>query len=1038
MTINYKTARKHLEAFDFTRLFVEELGWGHRAGRPATLTVDAAPYRLAPVAELGGMTVYQCEPQAGEGLPPMPARRKIERHVSQTAFEHIMIFTDSAHTKATWHWVKRGAGASRVREHTYTRGQPGDSLLQKLAGIAFNLEELDADGRVTIGAVTTKVAKSFDLEKVTKKFYEDFKGQHADFLKFIRGIPVDDDRAWYTSVMLNRLMFIYFIQKKGFLDGDPDYLQHKLAAMQPPAAETGVYRKLPACDTCFYRDFLIPLFFEGFAHAPGERSAATTRLLGRIPYLNGGLFVPHDLERKYGAAIAIPDAVFTRIFAFFDKYTWHLDERPLRADDEINPDVLGYIFEKYINQKQMGAYYTKEDITGYICRNTLLPCLFDKLGDLRYAAVHPLPLGDIEPYIYEAVKQPAYLPTETDREYAARQQRLVGIRADFAAGKIATVNDLITYNLDIEAFVQDWLAELADPLTLRAFYFECLKKLTVLDPTCGSGAFLFAAMNILEPLYETCLDRMAEFAGPKYPDFGAELARVAKHPNRAYFIYKSIIIHNLYGVDIMEEAVEICKLRLFLKLVAQVDDVARIEPLPDIDFNIRAGNTLVGYATQDEVAAAGSRSLFNLDLEPRIQAATRGLDAFREMQDRLDLPPAVLAQAKANVREQLRDLEVVLDEALANEYKADVGPFVASHHPFHWYVQFHGIMREGGFDVTVGNPPYVEYSKVRSEYQVRQYDTVESDNLYAFVIERALILSKAEGKFGMIVPSGAISLDETASLQKLLQRKLNPKWISTYGIRPAKLFEGVDQRLAIVLGTTFTTVLPIYTSSYLLWHAEERSALFALVTYTDASDLVVSGSLGKVGYPLAKSVLQKLFQSQHVIGQYLGHQGTLLHYHRSPRYWIRAMDFEQYFRSPTRDRSIYHFRDLHILEATQAKPIGAIINSSLFYFWFVTFGNGRNLTGRDVTTFPYQAFAGSELSSISQFFDELMMDYKRNSVIRVRKDCEYQEFNPSQSKPIINQIDRVLARHYGFTAAELDFIINYDIKYRMGKDAEEE
>ena len=74
--------------------------------------------------------------------------------------------------------------------------------------------------------------------------------------------------------------------------------------------------------------------------------------------------------------ISIPDEAFERVFEFFDGYRWHLDERPGQADNEINPDVLGYIFEKYINQKQMGAYYTKEDITGYISRNTIIPFLF--------------------------------------------------------------------------------------------------------------------------------------------------------------------------------------------------------------------------------------------------------------------------------------------------------------------------------------------------------------------------------------------------------------------------------------------------------------------------------------------------------------------------------------------------------------------------------------------------------------------------------------------------------------------------------------
>ena len=144
-----------------------------------------------------------------------------------------------------------------------------------------------------------------------------------------------------------------------------------------------------------------------------------------------------------------------------------------------------------------------------------------------------------------------------------------------------------------------------------------MRHVTILDPTCGSGAFLFAALNILEPLYEACLDRMEAFVAEldrsgekhrpeKFSDFRNVLERVAAHPSRRYFIFKCIILNNLFGVDIMEEAVEICKLRLFLKLAAQVEPDASkenlgIEPLPDIDFNIRAGNTLVGYATADEV-----------------------------------------------------------------------------------------------------------------------------------------------------------------------------------------------------------------------------------------------------------------------------------------------------------------------------------------------------------------------------------------------------------------------------------------------------
>lgn len=166
--------------------------------------------------------------------------------------------------------------------------------------------------------------------------------------------------------------------------------------------------------------------------------------------------------------------------------------------------------------------------------------------------------------------------------------------------------------------------------------------------------------------------------------------------------------------------------------------------------------------------------------------------------------------------------------------------------------------------------------------------------------------------------------------------------------------------------------------------------------------------------------------------------GFLMHYHRSPRYWIRGMDFEQYFKSETRSRSIHHFRDLYFQKETVGKSVGAILNSSLFFFWFVTLGNGRNITSTDVEQFPVGTLSESVSKQLVSLFDTLMDDYKLHSIIRKRQDCEFQEFRPSRAKPIIDEIDRVLAQHYGFTDEELNFIINYDIKYRMGRDSSEE
>ena len=156
-------------------------------------------------------------------------------------------------------------------------------------------------------------------------------------MTFIKGIDNIKDANWYASVMLNRLMFIYFLQKKGFLDdGNINYLQDKLKVSKTKSEDL------------YYQEFLQTLFFDGFGKSEKFRKLSTPALIGKIKYINGGLFLPHYIEEKYQGRITISDAGFEDIFQLFSGYTWHLDDTPSGKDDEINPDVLGYIFEKYI------------------------------------------------------------------------------------------------------------------------------------------------------------------------------------------------------------------------------------------------------------------------------------------------------------------------------------------------------------------------------------------------------------------------------------------------------------------------------------------------------------------------------------------------------------------------------------------------------------------------------------------------------------------------------------------------------------------
>jgi len=950
----------------------------------------------------------------------------------------MIIFVDKERAKSVWQWVRRQQGKQTAsREHTYAKGQPGDSLLQKLAGIAFSIDDLDEEGRLAITEVTGRVAKAFDIEKVTRRFYDEFKAEHGTFSKFLKGLEGQDDLAWYTSVMLDRLMFIYFIQKKGFLDEDMDYLVNKFKESKAKGANQ------------FYRKFLVPLFFEGFAKEEIDRSLEVNLLLGKVPYLNGGLFLPHQLELAYGESININDAAFERLFDFFGRYSWHLDYRPLRADNEINPDVLGYIFEKYINQKQMGAYYTKEDITDYICKNTIIPFLFDKLENMRYDELHPFPMKDVEPYIYEAVKQEAYLPTETDREYKARQKRYQQIKEDFAAGKISNINDLITYNLDVRKFAEDWARGIKDPVTLRAFYFHCLTKVTILDPAVGSGAFLFAALNMLEPLYEICLDKMQELGGPKYPDFTDELVRISQHPNRKYFILKSIIVNNLFGVDIMEEAVEICKLRLFLKLVSQVGDVEKIEPLPDIDFNIRAGNTLVGYVNQEEIEKAKATQLdlsgAMKGIEERIENADRALRAFRDLQTRLGIQASELVKAKAEAKDRLAVIQKELDKDLAAFYGArDIKQFVKTHQPFHWFVEFYSIMKSGGFDVIIGNPPYVEYSKVRNTYTIKGYNTVVCGNLFPLIVERAYHLVCGIGNTGLILQHSGFCTPRMQSLIELVEQQSSILHISFYECRPGKLFDGIDVRLAIVLIKHGKNDFKYFAGRYFRFFTEERPFLLKIVKYVDATQVIQPYSLLKIETDLEVSIAHKLFnKSKHRIGDYIADRGNpTVYYSYGFRYWAKALNYRPYFRGENADSST---GDKQLLLKNNLDPnvIVCIMNSSLFYWYYSIYSDGHNFTKTVIYDFPFDYPSSDIEKSLSKLCNELMIDLKKNSKVKVANykstgRIEYEEYYVYNSKPIIDEIDRVLAKHYGFTEEELDFIINYDIKYRMGKDNEEE
>jgi hypothetical protein len=538
---------------------------------------------------------------------------------------------------------------------------------------------------------------------------------------------------------------------------------------------------------------------------------------------------------------------------------------------------------------------------------------------------------------------------------------------------------------------------------------------------------------------------------------------VDAHPNRRYFVLKSIILNNLYAVDIMEEAVEICKLRLFLKLAAQVEpdatkDNLGIEPLPDIDFNIRAGNTLVGYATADEVRRCmkelgggqmklmgeeelGSFARFNT----RCANVEQAFSKFRQLQTEGDC--SVPAADKQELQKRLKALDDELNHHLAGEYGVKVSDKVAyakwvkSHQPFHWFIQFYGILNGGGFDVVLGNPPYVVNTPEKVQYGIREhlFATYPSKNLYAFVFERSLQLGDPNAAVGMIVQLTALSAEKMSSLQDLLLRR-GSLVASAFPRRPESIFDGVEMPVTILISRSSSPTL--HTTRVNRFYTEERPSALAAMGFAQHDVRLHGHRIAKIGSPIGVGIYRKVELQKGVLGSLTSSASKdVLYYQEACRYWVKACVGLPFFRRNGEHMSPPHGRTLNFRDASSCAFAGCLVNSTLFYWFYSAFSDCEHINDALIRDFRIPSEANpSDWIALEKRLAESQKRYAQRKTILTKQGhkIEYDEMDAPQSKPILDEIDTVLAGHYGFTPEELDFILNYDIKYRLGRDAESE
>lgn len=545
----------------------------------------------------------------------------------------------------------------------------------KKLNLEKNLEEIK---EICIGKEEVSVEKK--EEEITKKFYERYNdllhgGKQVSkkdcFVNNIKFVEKLEDREQIAQLIMNRLIFIKFLQSKRIIKEDIlDYLSKQ--------KESNLNDKLKQ------------LFFYVLNK---EKRYDIDPKFEQIPYLNGGLFIWADVERaNHDYSIRI--GILKKVIEFLDSFKF-IHKESLKSGEVINPEILGYIFEKSMtatDRKGTGSYYTPKTITNYISVNTIFPLLLDKINKFL----------------------------KEKREYPDR--------------------DLLK---NIEG-----IYELREP-TLKEVYKQVVRKLKICDNACGSGAFLLKAANALFDIYK-------------------KIDNELRLGNSDIIIKKMILLNNLYGVDINPNAIEIAKLRLWLWL-ADSYDPEEIKPLPNIEYNLRCGNSLIGYI-----------DISGFDL----------YETLKQREDRIEEYKYASGEKAQHLKEILSALDrrvAELDRSLFKKIRKKVKITKEEFfklRPFHWGFEFYGIFdknklcQERGFDIIIGNPPYgnilkdIEKNFVEATYYFKTIKTDKkgkgSNNAASIFIERSYSLLKSGGVLGYIIPNSIARIEEFEKIRKFL------------------------------------------------------------------------------------------------------------------------------------------------------------------------------------------------------------------------------------------------------------------------------
>jgi len=624
-----------------------------------------------------------------------------------------------------------------ARRFSYIVGE-GESCHTAQARFLNLLQDTDHDPTLS------EIEEAFSVEVVTKEFFTQYVKLFERINESLEKLAKKDKSVGeefktkgittvdFAKKLLGQIVFLYFLQRKGWLGVDKG---EEWGTGPRSFLRLLADRKYSTYDN-FFNDVLEPLFYDTLATDRGHE-AWCEQFNCRIPFLNGGLFEPPANYNWKKKDITLPNHLFTNddyidvgvsgtgVLDVFDRYNFTVNEaEPLETEVAIDPEMLGKVFENLIEEnrrKGLGAFYTPREIVHYMCQESLINYLDNALNQ---AISKPMvPENAQQQQLFGKSKIP-FAGKNPQQAALARRDRAVLIpREDIETfirlGEQISHYESVetTYKIRMPKSIKDH-ARLID---------EKLRDITVCDPAVGSAAFLVMMMMLIV--------RARVALTPYFTDV---------NERTPYHFKRHAILNSLYGVDIDAGAVEIAKLRLWLSLVVDEEDVNQIKPLPNLDYRVVVGNSLIGLP--DDVLRDAK---IDSELEWLRKELGNETDNERKREYREEIKKRV--QPLLDSAEHYAGYKVNFDFKL---FFSDV---------------FHG---RNGFDIVIANPPYVDVKGLPPETVRMLFDIFQTAknriNLYAFFIEKSFALLNKEGTLAFINPNSLLVNESYTPLRKLI------------------------------------------------------------------------------------------------------------------------------------------------------------------------------------------------------------------------------------------------------------------------------